>query len=107
MNPLQPSDRSKDLRGFDPPAQSSSPAGSPRSSIRYRILLHRTPDKDLMFIMRTVMELTHYCKAEATHRMWESYHRGSSQVLVTHQERAELYLEQFRDRGLQVSMEPT
>jgi ATP-dependent Clp protease adapter protein ClpS len=60
-----------------------------------------------MFIVRTVMELTHYGKEEATHRMWESYHRGCSQILVTHRERAELYVEQFTDRGLTVSLEPT
>jgi ATP-dependent Clp protease adaptor protein ClpS len=107
MTPLPPSDRSHNPRGFEPPAHPSSPAGSPRPYVRYRVLLHRSPDKDLMFIVRTVMELTHYCKEEATHRMWESYHRGSSQILVTHQERAELYVEQFTDRGLMVSLEPT
>src|SRR5262245_2583567 len=107
MNPLPPSDRSQESRGSDRPANRPSPAGSPHPvAIRYKVLLHRTPDKELMFIVRTLMELTHYCREEATHRMWESYHCGSSRVLVTHRERAELFAEQFTERGLRVSIEP-
>src|SRR5262249_44533913 len=107
MNPLPPSDRSKDSRGTDRPENRPSPAGPPHSAaLRYKVLLLRTPDKGLMFIVRTVMELTRYCREEATHRMWEAYHRGCSQILVTHRERAELYVEQFNDRGLRVSIEP-
>ena len=107
MNPLPPSDRSEDARGPDRPVHRPSPAGSPRPvAHRYRVILHRTPDKELLFIVQTVMELTRYCRAEATHRMWEAYHRGCSQILVTHRERAELYAEQFTDRGLRVSIEP-
>jgi hypothetical protein len=94
MTPLLPDDRSRDGRLFHHPI------------LRYRIILHRTPGKELMFIVRTVMELTHFGRAEAVHRMWESYHWDRSQVLVTHLERAELYLEQFADRGLNVSLEP-
>jgi hypoxanthine-guanine phosphoribosyltransferase len=33
-------------------------------------------------------------------------HRGRSLVLVTHLERAELYVEQFADRGLFATIEP-
>jgi ATP-dependent Clp protease adaptor protein ClpS len=106
MTPLPERDRSKGSRDFDRSAK-SSPAGFHRPIIRYRVVLHRSPDKDLMFIVRTVMELTHYCKEEATHRMWEAYHQGCSQILITHLERAELYAEQFADRGLKVSVEPT
>jgi ATP-dependent Clp protease adapter protein ClpS len=38
--------------------------------------------------------------------MWEAHHRGRSLVLVTHLERAELFVEQFADRGLPASIEP-
>ena len=44
--------------------------------------------------------------AEAEFRMWEAYHQGRSLVLVTHLERAELYVEQFADRGLCATIEP-
>jgi ATP-dependent Clp protease adapter protein ClpS len=59
----------------------------------------------MMFIVRTVMELTRFCRAEATHKMWEAHHSGKSVLLTTYQERAELFAEQFAARGLHVALE--
>lgn len=73
---------------------------------RFRLVLHQSADLELMFIVRTVMELTRLCRAEATHKMWEAYHCGRSVLLVTYKERAELFAEQFTERGLNVSIEP-
>jgi ATP-dependent Clp protease adapter protein ClpS len=73
---------------------------------RFKVVLHKTADKDLMFVARVVMELTRFGSAEAEYRMWEAHHRGRSLVLVTHLERAELFVEQFADRGLSASIEP-
>ena len=73
---------------------------------RFKVVLHRAIEKDLMFIARVVMELTRFGSAEAEFRMWEAYHRGRSLVLVTHLERAELFVEQFADRGLAATIEP-
>jgi ATP-dependent Clp protease adaptor protein ClpS len=72
----------------------------------YKVVLHHSAIIDLMFIVRTVMELTRLCRAEATHKMWEAHHCGRSVLLVTYKERAELYQEQFAGRGLSVSVEP-
>lgn len=77
-----------------------------RPPVRYKVLLHRTADKELMFVVRAVMDLTRYGSAEAEFRMWEAHHQGRSTVLVTHLERAELYVEQFADRGLCATIEP-
>jgi ATP-dependent Clp protease adapter protein ClpS len=52
------------------------------------------------------MELTHFGEAEATYRMWDAHYNGQTLVLVTHLERAELYVEQFGERGLAASIEP-
>jgi ATP-dependent Clp protease adaptor protein ClpS len=106
MNPLPPGDCPRESRGPERPMHRPAPAGCGRTAVRYKVMLHRSPDKGLMFIVRTVMELTRYCREEATHRMWEALHVGRSQVLVTHRERAELYVEQFADRGLVASLEP-
>jgi ATP-dependent Clp protease adapter protein ClpS len=76
-----------------------------RALPRYRVILHQSATHELMFIVRTVMELTRFCRAEATHRMWEAHHCGRSVLLVTYRERAELYVEQFASRGLTVSLE--
>jgi ATP-dependent Clp protease adapter protein ClpS len=73
---------------------------------RFKVVLHKAADKDLMFVARAVMELTRFGSAEAEYRMWEAHHRGRSLVLVTHLERAELIVEQFADRGLPASIEP-
>jgi ATP-dependent Clp protease adapter protein ClpS len=73
---------------------------------RYKVVLHNAAAVELMFVVRTVMELTRLCRAEATHKMWEAYHNGRSVLLVTYKERAELYVEQFESKGLPVTLEP-
>jgi ATP-dependent Clp protease adapter protein ClpS len=70
------------------------------------VVLHWANTHDLISVAKVVMELTHFGTAEAEFRMWEAYHRGRSLVLVTHLERAELFVEQFADRGLAASIEP-
>ena len=78
----------------------------PRPLPRFSVVLANDPAVALMFVVRTVMDLTRLCRAEAIHKMWEAHHVGRSQVLVTHQERAELYVEQFAERGLKATIEP-
>ena len=91
-----------------PPA--FGPARPPRQGhlpfTRYKVLLHNADDKELMFVVRVVQELTRFGTAEAEFRMWEAHYRGRSLVIVTHLERAELFVEQFADRGLCASIEP-
>jgi ATP-dependent Clp protease adapter protein ClpS len=99
-----------------PHDRSAVPPGLPRFAGRavpcrrqlppYRLILLHDAALDLMFVVRTVMELTHLCRAEATHKMWEAHHSGRSRVLTTYKERAELYVEQFASRGLSVTIEP-
>ncbi|HKI38410.1 MAG TPA: ATP-dependent Clp protease adaptor ClpS [Gemmataceae bacterium] len=84
-----------------------SPAQPQRRTLPpYRVVLLQDARNDLMFVIRTVMELTRYCRAEATHKMWQAHHHGRSVLLVTYKERAELYVEQFASRGLDVIIEP-
>ncbi len=72
----------------------------------YKVILCNNAAQALMFVVQTVMELTRLCREEATHKMWEAHHTGTSLLLVTHKERAELYVEQFAGRGLTVTIEP-
>src|SRR5262249_53760209 len=74
---------------------------------RVQVVLHRDADKDLMFVVRSVMELTRFPRAEATHKMWQAQHSGRAVLLTTYRERAELYAEQFADKGLTVTVEPS
>ncbi len=73
---------------------------------RYKVILHHDNVNDLMFVVRTVMELTRFCRAEATHKMWEAHHCGRSILLTTYKERAEFFVEQFATRNLTTSIEP-
>jgi ATP-dependent Clp protease adapter protein ClpS len=102
-----PSDRPQPRPGdsASEPARSQPKARS-RQLPPYKVILHHDAALDLMFVVRTVMELTRLCRAEATHKMWEAYHCGRSLLLVTHRERAELYVEQFAYKGMTVTTEP-
>ena len=73
---------------------------------RYRVILHSNPAIDLMFVVRSVMELTRFPRAEATHKMWQAHHSGRSVLLTTYLERAELYVEQFASKNLCTTLEP-
>ncbi|MCC6418011.1 MAG: ATP-dependent Clp protease adaptor ClpS [Gemmataceae bacterium] len=98
----------RDLPAF-PPRFSNGQArqhSRPRQLPRYRVVLLNNAAADMMFVVRTIMELTRFCRTEATHKMWEAHHRGRSLLLTTHRERAELYVEQFASKGLVVTIEP-
>ena len=83
------------------------PVEKKRTIPRFRVVLLQSSIDDLMFIVRSLMEVTRFPRAEATHKMWESYHCGRSVLLITYLERAELYVEQFASKGLSVTIEPT
>jgi ATP-dependent Clp protease adapter protein ClpS len=108
MSSRHPADRSAAARDPVELPSHARPNDKPqrRQMPPYKVILHQNPAIDLMFVIRTVMELTRFCRAEATHKMWEAYHCGRSVLLVTYKERAELYVEQFASKGLNVSIEP-
>lgn len=81
------------------------PLPAPRCR-RYKVCLLRPDGGGLMAVVRAVTDLTRFAAAEAEFRMWEAHHRGRAVLLVTHLERAELYVEQFAARGLPASIEP-
>src|SRR5437762_6041477 len=94
-------------RSAPPPDPARSPAPTDRRQLPfYKVVLHHDAAVDLMFVVHTVMELIHFCRAEATHKMWEAHHWGRSVLVRTYRERAELYVEQFASRGLTVTIEP-
>jgi ATP-dependent Clp protease adaptor protein ClpS len=96
--------------GFFPADQPSVPlpdGDALRQSLpRYKLVLHHNADLDLMFVVRSLMELTRFPRAEATYKMWEAHHQGRSVLLTTYLERAELFVEQFAGKGLSTSLEP-
>ena len=72
----------------------------------WKVLLHNDDKNDVVFVVRTVMELTPLNEQEAKQRTDEANDTGVALLLTTHKERAELYQEQFTSKGLTVTVEP-
>jgi ATP-dependent Clp protease adapter protein ClpS len=89
-----------------PPGAGEPARPGPRRLPTYKVILVYDAHHDLMFIVRTVMELTRFCRAEATNKMWQAHHCGRSVLFITYRERAELYQELFASKGLVVALEP-
>jgi ATP-dependent Clp protease adapter protein ClpS len=104
----QPTERPDAPRLPERPQDGVAPKDSPRrfELPPYRVILHHDASLDLMCVVRAVMELMRFCRAEATNKMWQAHHCGRSLLLTTYKERAELYVDQFADRGVKVSIEP-
>ena len=72
----------------------------------FRVVLHDDERVDMTHVVRSIVELTPLSAPLARDVMLSAHEHGSAQVLVTHQERAELYQEQFVGKGLMVTIEP-
>lgn len=72
----------------------------------WKVLLHNDDKNDILFVVKTVMELTPLKEEEAQERTVEAHKTGVALLLTTHKERAELYQEQFASKGLIVTIEP-
>lgn len=100
----RPTDRPEDLSRSS--RQRGGAPGRPRPIPHYQLILPAAAVTDMMLVIRTIMDLTHLGRAEATHRMWQAYYGGHARILTTYRERAELYAEQFAERGVPVTIEP-
>lgn len=72
----------------------------------FRVLLHNDDHNDMQFVIRTLVELTPLGTPSARNVMMTAHTKGVALVLMTHKERAELYQQQFRSKGLIVTIEP-
>lgn len=72
----------------------------------FRVILHNDNVNTVEHVVRTIVKLTPLNEQEAAARTLEAHESGSSVLLVTHKERAELYVEQFATCKLNVSCEP-
>ena len=72
----------------------------------YRVILHNDDVNDMLHVVNTICKLTPLGPEQAVEKMFEAHHTGSSVLLVTHKERAELYVDQFKSCHLVVTAEP-
>ncbi len=73
---------------------------------QYKVLLHNDEVNDVEHVVLSILKVTTLSLADAKEKMWEAHCTGVSLLLVTHRERAELYIDQFRTYGLTVTIEP-
>lgn len=78
----------------------------PRLLPRFRVILHNDDENDILHVVETIVMLTPLKGQEAWERTCEAHKTGCALLLVTHLERAELYVDQFASRNLTVSIEP-
>jgi len=87
----------------------SSPAPAkkpPQPMPPWKVILHNDDVNVFEDVVRAICKLTPLSTQEASLRTLEAHERGAALLLVTHKERAELYVEQFASCGLTVTAEP-
>ncbi len=88
------------------PAVKERPALGPVDHLPpYRVLLHNDDRLEMDHVVDTLVQLTPLDLSGATVVMLEAHKRGVALVLVTHRERAELYVDQFRSKRVTVTIE--
>ena len=107
QNKIRPHDDS-DFPGMMP-VQGGRPAAdrqAPRLLPPWKVVLHNDDVNPVDQVITTIHQLTPLTRDQASARMEEAHTTGSALLLVTHRERAELYVEQFQSCGLTVTVEP-
>lgn len=72
----------------------------------FRVILHNDDVNTFRHVILAILQLTPLNSEQAARRTVEAHATGAALLLVTHQERAELYVEQFAALGLTVTCEP-
>ena len=97
------------------PAKGTATQTKPRRSPRkrkpkplppWKVILHNDDVNDHESVVTVIRKLTPLDEDEATQRMMEADRTGAALLLVTHRERAELYVEQFASCKLTCTSEP-
>lgn len=89
------------------PRQRKSPQTPPSRLLPpWKVILHNDDVNEFDKVIQVVRQLTPLNKEEAMARVNEANDSGVALLLVTHQERAELYVEQFATYSLSVTAEP-
>jgi ATP-dependent Clp protease adaptor protein ClpS len=72
----------------------------------FKVILHNDDVNDFQHVILTILKLTPLGPEEALEKTLEAHETGTSLLLVTTKERAELYVEQFATFNLTVTAEP-
>ena len=89
-----------------PVKKPAPPQRKPKKLPPFRVLLHNDDVNTIEHVIKSVFRLTNLEAEEAVLKTLEAHETGVALLLVTHQERAELYVEQFASLSVTVTMEP-
>jgi ATP-dependent Clp protease adaptor protein ClpS len=71
----------------------------------YRVILHNDDVNTSEYVTTQVVQIAHLPPEEAVKRVDEADQKGQATLLVTHLERAELYVDQFQEANIKVTCE--
>jgi ATP-dependent Clp protease adaptor protein ClpS len=89
-----------------PAKKPAPPKREPKQLPPYRVLLHNDDVNTFEHVIKCIVRLTPIPIEEAVDKTIEAHETGVALLLVTHLERAELYVEQFASLSLTVTIEP-
>lgn len=72
----------------------------------FKLLLHNDDVNTFEHVITSILKLTPLGEPEAVEKTLEAHETGQSVLLITNQERAELYVEQFASLSLTATCEP-
>ena len=90
----------------EPVRQEEAAKPKPRKLPPFKVILHNDDENDMVHVIQAIRHLTPLSRTAAMRSMLEAHMAGCSLLLVTHRERAELYVEQFASYSLTVTAEP-
>ncbi len=82
------------------------PKRRPKQLPPYKVLLHNDDVNTFESVIATILKLTTLQPQEALLRTLEAHETGVALLLMTHKERAELYVDQFITFKITVTIEP-
>lgn len=99
-------------RSATPSTAVATPKKEPKHEVRpgrlpmYRVILHNDDVNTVEHVIACITVLTGLNQQDAENRTLEAHRTGCALLLVTHKERAELFVEQFQSASLTVTIEP-
>lgn len=78
----------------------------PKQLPPFKVLLHNDDVNTFDHVIKAIVRVTPIAEDEAVVRAIEAHETGVALLLVTHRERAELYVEQFGSLSVTVTIEP-
>ena len=90
-----------------PAKKPSSPPRKPKQLPPYKLLLHNDDVNTFDHVVQSIVRITSTQPDDAISKALEAHEHAVALLLVTHLERAELYMEQFTSVKLTTTIEPT